>query len=432
MKKFLSFLLALVLVFSLGSVAVASEQEYSEYAELTYEDIFFPEDLLEDEVFVAALNEQLVEKFGAAFMENQEQALALREELLGSFPMNRAGDVIYPDYFGGFFIDDNGNLVTMIVEEHSDYAGFAMVGARGMSVVPAQFSYSELNAVIAHLDGLSITRPDVIFSLSDGWGLNTIGNTVEVHLIYYSPAQEELFRTRVFDSPVISFLPAMNINSEPLEEQLDVLNYYDSAVMGIAPLNTTLRTGQLIFYGRVVGRSSLGYRARRNGQNGFVTHAHISTNGQWLGDSMRVNSTMHINSNTGTRIGTVAASSMVAVDAAFIRLEGAFAVEPHSTTPTAVDVPVVGMQVTSFGAVSGTRHGRVTRTGVTAIVNQHTLHQIVETDYRSQGGDSGGIVFRFGNPANHSLHGIHIASSANNSFYSRADRINSQLGLTLH
>lgn len=177
---------------------------------LTGEDIFFPEDLLQDVEFINALENQLLEKFGAKFMYNEARSIVLIDELMSAFPQNRSGEIIYPEYFGGLYLDDNGNLTVLVVASEMDsaaYSGFLSVARGGdVNMRVVNFSHNALYDLMLYIKDIADSDMDKVFGIVDRWGVNVKDNTVTVRLIEYSQEQIDLFRNTIVDSPMLTFV----------------------------------------------------------------------------------------------------------------------------------------------------------------------------------------------------------------------------------
>ena len=59
---------------------------------------------------------------GEGFSENQREALQTAERMTAAWEYDEYGSLIWPDYLGGAYIDDDGGFVILIVESMRDYA----------------------------------------------------------------------------------------------------------------------------------------------------------------------------------------------------------------------------------------------------------------------------------------------------------------------
>lgn len=86
--------------------------------------------------------------------------------------------------------------------------------------------------------------------------------------------------------------------------------------------------------------------------------------------------------------------------------------------------------VTLAGAMSGIQVGRITSTSSSQTFNSIRNYDLVETDYKSTGGDSGGLIFITGSNGIRYTGGIHLGVANNKKYYSKASNVLNALGLT--
>ena len=188
-KKYLAFFAVLVLVatlFSVGAFALAGENN---------------------------VHEELISEFGEEYFINLEQARANDANLMSFFARNRLGDRIYPDFYGGVYYNDDGNMVLLIVEEAASQGSAQynlvrnFVIEENIIVEYVEFSYTEVNAVMDTLDTmfLSDDRPEAFENVTSH-ALDTKNNTVEVRLLVYSEEEITRFRETVLNSPILTFV----------------------------------------------------------------------------------------------------------------------------------------------------------------------------------------------------------------------------------
>ena len=141
---------------------------------------------------------------------NLEQARVNDEQLVSFFELGRYGEIVYPDFIGGIFYNEDGNMVLQIVrnaarssEQYNLVSEFANA-TDDIIVEHVNFSQNEINAVMAILDAYwqAEERPEV-FDNIDSYHMDTINNRVEVWLRVYNEAEINRFRDTVLDSPII-------------------------------------------------------------------------------------------------------------------------------------------------------------------------------------------------------------------------------------
>ena len=159
--------------------------------------------------------------FGAEFMQNQRHALEIAEQLHSTFPQDRIGRTIFPDSFGGMYINTDGNLVVLLAEttEHTPLDGSdnrnidEKLGFYGLNNRiewrNTEFSYYDLNETLELAALTWRERRDTLgcrysFNVS-GAGINAQMNRVVIGLVEYNYEMIAGFRRYVLDSQHIVF-----------------------------------------------------------------------------------------------------------------------------------------------------------------------------------------------------------------------------------
>lgn len=118
----------------------------------------------------------------------QEEASAAYDELINSFPQSKStGDRIYPDYFGGAYINDEGQLVVYVTDLNNVPL---LLGADDKNVViyqECEYSYNELNDTMDALNEYKFANPDSDIAKNfNSYALLDKENRVEVRLDEFS------------------------------------------------------------------------------------------------------------------------------------------------------------------------------------------------------------------------------------------------------
>jgi len=186
MKKTVNKFLVIMVVFvlSLASIQMSAGQPYvSDYETVS------PFDLL-------------VAERGVEYVQNYTRTLTMLNNFVDSLPVSRMGELMFPDYFGGAYIDDDGNAVLLMVNmpvappvlEGRDVAYRPinahieqMQTSEGVAVREVEFAYSDLWATIHLLNDLIPPTPeDMAAANAGGWHLDVVGNRVVVELIDFT------------------------------------------------------------------------------------------------------------------------------------------------------------------------------------------------------------------------------------------------------
>lgn len=423
MKKiFIIPILVMVLTITL-SVTVQAKN-YTPVQKNNTGQITLIDDLLQDEEFQDEIKGYLIEEYGENYMEKIERnqhAVQSAKRVDSNFQKTRSGEVIYPDYIGGLYIDDNDNLVIQMVEsaipneksiEYSTYQSTLAVDDTS-KVEYVKYSYEELKEV--HDEILNYFLDEDKNNNISGLYIDVISNRVIVELNNYTEKEIENFKDEVIDSPVVSFKNTAGFKT-------------------ISTVNPGAGFTSSTYQG-----CSYGYRARTaSGQEGVVTAAHCfkdKTNGSI------------------TLVGSVknwkCAGTM---DAAFVQntkgatLTNNFARNYPLGNIANLSTNVVssfysGQKIAKLGVKTGFTLGSVNAPSYSGSVSVNSLNMtvnftdLVYADILSQEGDSGGIVIDQKLNFNDGYHtaGICTASSStnsNHSLFTKASNINSAFGLS--
>lgn len=362
------------------------------------------ETILTDDAFLKVEHESLA-KYDSNFLTKQENSYLNYEKLMRSFNTSKSDNTIYPEYYGGSYIDDNGDLVVYIKEaEISKAASLQNISqvleTKDFIVKSANYSYNELNSFMDTLNSFKLKNPnDSVSNNFNIYWLSDRDNNIVVELNEMSEEQINRFKKTVIDSPIITFKAS---SGTPVKE-------------------VNVNPGQKISTSTANG--SMGYRAKKNNVVGIVTAGHLAS----------LNTTININ---GTNIGKVTArQESGSVDAAFVEITNSSYTPTNTlngttnTLSTTTSKPGVGTVINKLGFSTGATTGKVLSTNVTVTLDGITHTNLTSADYSSSGGDSGGIVYSYVSSTNtrYTL-GIHCAAVGSTRYYIKADEINSVLG----
>lgn len=158
--------------------------------------------------------EQFLSEHGEDYWKNIAQANANNATLRGFFSEDSYGEPIYPDFIGGIYYTDAGNMVLQIVEKYTskDAALYNRVKkfaeqANGLIVENVVFSANELKATMDTLNTMFLAdkRPEACGNV-DLFAEDTINNRVEVHLSVFNETEIALFKREILDSPSLAFV----------------------------------------------------------------------------------------------------------------------------------------------------------------------------------------------------------------------------------
>ena len=336
--------------------------------------------------------------------ESEEIALKLEESFRST--ILRSGGKIYPEYYGGSYIE-NGNLVVLVTEDTTECRGKLLTRTESPDflVKPCKFSYNELLDIhkivldfFMNEENNRLISETTINSL----GISAKGNSIFVSLRELTPDKIALFKSRVIDSPIITFEQAYG----------QIVAQATSIVPGG---HVSLTSGGL--------GGSTGYRAKMGTTTGIVASGHVLST---------LNAKVYRNT---TLIGTVKKVQLSgSVDAAFVALDSGFeGTNSIGTTSISTSIEVLGEGGNvSLRGYYNQNDGVVYNTGIACNVKIQSTGEIVRISnctrckYDSQNGDSGGLIYSTNRK---NTVGIHEGADEEYSYYVLAHSINDALGL---
>ncbi|MCL1884706.1 MAG: hypothetical protein FWF81_13265 [Defluviitaleaceae bacterium] len=159
--------------------------------------------------------------FGYERMANTDRANFYGDSILSTFSADRMGRFIYPDFFGGDLINDDGHLVVNIVtsvmslNEADDMMQDMFGEEHGVILQPADFSLNELNEVLGVINrALHSGRDEIqyVMEVFRGCGVWNSINRLKVKLYPLNDETIALFRDIVVDSHMLIFEEGHNGN----------------------------------------------------------------------------------------------------------------------------------------------------------------------------------------------------------------------------
>lgn len=329
----------------------------------------------------------------------QESAAAAYDELMTSFSSTYSNEKIYPDYYGGSYINDNGKLVVYVTNEGSQPT--ILQSNEDVIYEPCTYSYNELLSVMDELNEYKFNQSDT--AIANGFnefGLYDSENSIIVKLDDLSEQSIKEFKENVSDSEAIKFEQGIG----PIQMEADV-----NAGSSISVPSAT---------------ASVGYRVKRGSVEGFVTAGHAASAGETI-------------SSGGTSFASCVVSQQSGnADAAFCKITNTSYSPTNTlagtsnTLSTTISEPGVGTVINKIGKSTGATSGKVLSTNVTATFSSGaTISNLTTADYTSAPGDSGGVVYSYISSTNARLTlGIHTGAGGSTRYYTKANEINSALG----
>lgn len=158
--------------------------------------------------------EQFSSMYGEDYWKNLEQFRTNNAKLTSFFLKDSTGEPIYPDFIGGIYHTDEGNMILQIVEKYATkdaalYKHVREYTAQADCIVIENviFSYNELKATMDTLNALYLAdkRPEAFVNV-DSFAEDTINNAVKVQLSVFNETEIALFKSEILDSPSIAFV----------------------------------------------------------------------------------------------------------------------------------------------------------------------------------------------------------------------------------
>lgn len=138
-----------------------------------------------------------------------ENSIKTYSDLIDSFKnlgIGQTNETIYPDYYGGAYIDNNGVLIVWI-KEGSDIP-ISLSKNSSIKIKKGIYSYNELNKIMDTINKFKEEHNSSLNLISSNiymWFLDEKNNRVEVCLKDCSSSDIEEFKRVVIDSPAVIF-----------------------------------------------------------------------------------------------------------------------------------------------------------------------------------------------------------------------------------
>ncbi len=407
--------LAPILCFNLfeDDIKFSKSQRINQIAYADFNNVF------EQREMQKSYNESLVENFGDNYksvLSNNEKSALIAESIDKIINQNEN----YPDYFGGMYINDSGNLIFQRVNknipdlQNNEFKTYTEVLSKKVEIEEVEYSYNEISDINEKLIDYFAENKDNGIKLC-GFYIDVFNNRLVVELEDISSGVIEKFKEEIIDSPIIVFKKG---ELDILTDAFNPGGYSEFSNAG----------------------PTMGYRAKRNGEEGYVTAGH-SFYYQQKDDNI----------NSGIlRVKLVGENTPI--DAAFIEIRKSASVSntlakkvnniSTLTTKTETGFFTAGQAIGKVGVTTGAVTGTIKSNSWSGYLTTKTsagdvkylFSGLVSLNAKNAVGDSGGPVFKIDslsvNQTSANIIGI-ISGGVNGIVYvSRADKINSAFELT--
>jgi len=289
----------------------------------------------------------------------------------------------YPDYYGGAYINNDGELTIYITEEVETCKDKieAATGKKNCIMKRCRYSYKDMLKVKEEIEKHGFdSQNEPIFKNITAYGVSDMENFVFVEMDDLTPEQITLFKEKVSDSELIIFRYGEKAESE-----------------------VTIRAGEGVCC--VAGSSSNGFRARIAGVAGFIMSGH-GAGGKDV-EISRGSDSSPLGKTTHWQWGG-------SVDAAFVEVNSNVVLSNEIMNTTDKHAPfiapsAVNTMVFQSGITTGLTSGIISAVNINVQVGNIPMTGLVRATYASAAGDSGGIVYTLRNGQRPIL-GNHVAS----------------------
>ena len=179
MKNRFHFVLsiALVLIISISGMQVFAIDE----------SVHYNPEAEADELYMM-IHSSLAEELGYEIATNHMRSSEALFAFVSGLPESRTGELIYPSGFGGAYVDEQGDVVILHVEDYRhrtmDDSLVQLQSSSGGTVRYVEFSYNELWETIHYLnESILDAGIDLLEINVHGWYLDVINNRVVVRLV---------------------------------------------------------------------------------------------------------------------------------------------------------------------------------------------------------------------------------------------------------
>lgn len=373
------------------------------------------DDILQTTEFKYESQKKYIEEYGYNYEEVFNKngiASSYASKINSFFKIGENKEKIYPDFFGGMYINDNNDLVVLISKKNEEKISFS-----DKKIYDEIFALSDdikkeyVDEPYSKLEQVRNYVLDYMKNNLKGYVINLytdiVRNTVVVGLRDYNSNNIEKFKKEVLSSNLLTFTQGEKILTS-------------SDVKAGGPINS-------------IG-CSVGYRARKTlTGKGIVTAGHcVSLNQVVSGFGKAKNRTFGGDIDASWLDSADSSVSNVNPINTFHQYSGT--TSPFSPLSTTVATSYTnGQEIGRVGKTSGCQTGTILNNNYSFIYDTGSSNILftnqIYTNVTQLGGDSGGIVYLLSNRTTMGI-GTFKMDSNNYMIFSRADKINNSFSIS--
>lgn len=296
----------------------------------------------------------------------------------------------YPGYFGGAYINDNGELV-ILTTDMSDSAVEEIQSTSGSNTIVLPCSVS-LNEMLGKMELIQSQ-----WSYLDGQG-------VEITML----------RDDILSGAIMVGIKNLTDEKKAAVQSIADCNYLKFQDSDrTCETNTTISAGAGIYDIGSNISGTVGFSAiRENGTKGIVTAGHVAS---------KRNDRIIYNGESVGIVRYVSYHNKMTADASFILTDSdvtltSTVVNGYRIVSAITSELPIGTVVSMYGVVSGLTSGKIISYNVSGFYSGslYEYSGFANASYTSQNGDSGGPILVYNGASNYSLVGIHSGSNKDN------------------
>lgn len=361
--------------------------------------------------FKDAIDMSLKEKYGDNYKEvitKNAQAVNMARQFNSKVKNKVTNEIQYPSDFGGMYINDNQELVIQMVNNSKEKSVIKPLASSISNDIIYEYvdnSYEDLENVNDRIIKY-FSNENIVNDILSANYIDVINNTVIVELKNNTIEEQEWFKKNVVNSNLIKFIKGDSISKE-------TATYNAGGASSVC---------------------SIGYRAKLNGKEGYVTAGHCVKLNQDISGYGKVTARAYVPAE--------------GIDGAFVQLYSGNSITNNIqwgySNVTHIDtnnsIPITGTIIAKSGKSTHATSGAVLFPNFSYTDSESKVYysRLIHASAQCFEGDSGGVVYTFGVTNTGTVVGIVQGknvtnggpASQGNLLFSRSDWIDNNLGIT--